>query len=125
MEYSCHAPSCGHTSDHISDVVSGRLFLSLHYLFLCVMSGADTMLVEAEDSARFWNKKRNCPVGLAGHVSQTLEGQRSCCTLAKNWPGDWPCLCKAWQMSLLMGAWTLGCSPGQRVEFIFSTVHLS
>jgi len=58
----------------MSDVVSGGLFLSLYYLSLCVMSGVDTMLVEMEGSAPFGDWKRNCLMGLAGHVSQTVEG---------------------------------------------------
>ena len=41
----------------MSDVVSGGLFLSLCYLFLCVMSGADIMLVEMGGSAPFWDEE--------------------------------------------------------------------
>lgn len=41
----------------MSDVVSGGLFLFLYYLSLCVMSGAETVLVEMGGSAPFWDEE--------------------------------------------------------------------
>lgn len=119
-------------SNHMmSDVVSGGLFLSLYYLSLCVMRhrhkagrnrGLSTLFGMRRGTApwdwqatypRLWRSITACRRGHATPYLQTGLETGLCSYVA-------------WQMSLLMGAWTSGCRPGQRLQFTFSLVlHLS
>lgn len=109
----------------MSDVVSVGLFLFLYYLSLCVMSGADTVLVEMGGSAPFLDEE--LPHGTGRPCIPDSGGATQVCRLGRATPylqtglETGLCLYKAWQMSPMMGAWPLDYSPGQRDMFTFSS----